>query len=70
MVELAPMGKEAARAAEGAPRQSFVLGYSMADWESWKEAVSCKDCLMPDRSAGCSQVNHAPPCMSSMGMCV
>ena len=57
MVELAATGKEASRANDGAPRQSFVLGYSMADWEAWKGAVPAKQCLMPDRSStGCAQV--------------
>ena len=59
MVELAQTGKETSRAADG-PRQSFVLGYSMADWEAWKSVVSLQDCLMPDRSGShCAQVTPA-----------
>ena len=73
MVELAQTGKEASRAADGAPRQSFVLGYSMADWEAWKSVVSLQDCLMPDRSgSNCSQVTHAftmPSCEGLQLMC-
>ena len=51
MVELSS-GKESARAAEGAVRQQFVLSYTMADWEAWKQAVPPADCLLASIADG------------------
>lgn len=53
-------GKESA--AEGATKQTFVLSYTMADWEAWKEAVPEHSCLLSGMS---DDVRLQVRCMSA-----